>query len=296
MLDGKIAVVTGAGRGIGRGEALELARYGAKVVVNDPGVEVSGEGQDRSVAEQVAKQIVAAGGEAVHHTEDVSTFDGAHSLVHTAIDTWGGIDVVVNNAGILRDKMIFNMTEDDWDAVIRVHMKHTFAVTHHASVWWRERAKAGQPVAGRVINTTSGSGLLGNPGQANYGAAKAGIAAFTVIVAQELYRYGVTVNAVSPAARTRMTETIGAAAPPQEGFDRMSPENIAPLVAYLASDDAQWITGQVFRIAGGSLGLYKGWQIVQSVDKEERFEAAELPLLMRRIFGAYPSGLRINVR
>jgi NAD(P)-dependent dehydrogenase (short-subunit alcohol dehydrogenase family) len=293
VLDGKVAVVTGAGRGLGRAHALELARQGASVVVNDTGSDLNGRGVDESVADQVVKEIEATGGVAVANLDDVSAFDAAESLVRMSIDVFGRLDVVVNNAGILRDRMIFNMTEDDWDSVMRVHLKHTYAVTHHASRYWRDQFGQDNRIAGRVINTVSGAGLRGNPGQANYGAAKAAIAGFTIIVAQELYRYGITVNAVSPIVLTRMTGSVGMQeATDETGFDRMAPENVSPLVAYLASDDAQWITGQVFRISGGTVELYRGWEVVGEVHKGQgRFEAKELPLAMQRLFGSYPAGI-----
>ena len=292
MLDGKVAVVTGACGGIGRAEALELARHGAALVVNDVGTSVTGEGADISMSEQLAKEIAVQGGRAVAHSEDVSSFRGARSLVEAALENFGRLDVVVNGAGILRDKMIFNMAEDDWDSVLRVHLKHTYAVSHHACVHWRHKAKAGELTSGRIINTTSGAGLVGNPGQANYGAAKAAIAAFTVIVAQEMHRYGVTVNAISPLARTRMTENAVGVEAAEGGSDPYAPENVAPLVAWLASDDAQWVTGQILRIEGGRIGLYKGWHLANDIRKEGRFEAEELGVVVRRLFGSFPADNR----
>lgn len=293
-LEGKVAVVTGGAGGLGTEECIELARHGASVVVSDVGSSVGGDGSDQLAAQKVVDEIKGSGGSAVAHGGDVSTWDGAQSAIDLALETWGRLDVVVNGAGILRDKMIFNMTEDDWDSVIAVHLKHTFAMTRHACVVWREQAKRGEPVAGRIINTTSGAGLVGNPGQANYGAAKAAIAGFTVIVAQEMLRYGVTVNAISPLARTRMTQGIpGAVGDGEAGYDPYDPANVAPLVAYLASDDAGWITGQVLRIEGGKLGRYEGWHIVAGATKADgRFEFEELPLELRRLFGAYPRDIR----
>src|SRR5688500_15565199 len=207
--DGRVVIVTGAGRGIGRGHALAFAREGARVVVNDLGAEVDGSGSSTGPAGQVVDEIRAAGGQAVANGDDVSDWEGAQRLVNTAIETFGGLDVLVNNAGILRDRMLVNMTEDEWDAVVRVHLKGTFAPTRWAAAYWRERAKAGETNDARVINTSSTSGIFGNPGQTNYGAAKSGIAGFTVILAQELGRYGVTVNAIAPGALTRMTEGLG---------------------------------------------------------------------------------------
>lgn len=291
VLDGKVAVVTGAGRGIGRAEALELARNGARVVVNDLGVTLDGREGDSTVAKAVVEEIAAAGGEAIAHLGDVGSWEGAGSLVGAAIAEWGRLDIVVNTAGVLRDKMIFNMGESDWDEVIRVHLRHTAAMTHHAAGYWRAKAKEDGPVRGRIINTTSGAGLLGNPSQSNYGAAKAAIAGFTVITAQELYRYGVTVNAISPVARTRMTEHVGVTGDLESGFDALDPANVAPLVAYLASDDAQWLTGQVIRIEGGKVGIYTGWQVVSEVDRGQQVSVDELPVLLRRLYGAYPKGV-----
>src|SRR6188474_1281000 len=219
-LEGKVAIVTGAGRGIGREHALALARAGAKVVVNDLGGTLDGQGQDATPAQTVVNEIVAAGGEAVASYDDVSNFDAAEHMVNRALERYGGLDILVNNAGILRDRMLVNMTEDEWDAVIAVHLKGHFAPTRHAAAYWRERSKAGDQVNARVINTSSPSGVFGNVGQLNYGAAKAGIVGFTLIAAQELQRYGVTVNAIAPNARTRMTEAaFGEIPPPESGFD-----------------------------------------------------------------------------
>jgi NAD(P)-dependent dehydrogenase (short-subunit alcohol dehydrogenase family) len=251
--EGRIAIVTGAGGGIGRGYALELARHGAKVVVNDLGAAVDGGGSSPDPAGAVVDAIRAAGGEAVSNGDDVSDWDGAGRLVRTAVDSFGGLDIVVNNAGIIRDHMLVNMTIEEWDAVIRVHLRGTFAPTQRASEYWRARAKEGRTNVARIINTTSAAGLYGNVGQANYGAAKAGIAAFTIIAASELGRYGVTVNAVSPGARTRMTEhaTPGAYEPVQPGdFDVSDPGNIAPLVVWLSSPESSHVTGRIFTARG----------------------------------------------
>jgi NAD(P)-dependent dehydrogenase (short-subunit alcohol dehydrogenase family) len=260
MLDGKVAVITGAGRGIGRGEALLFAAEGARVVVNDLGGEWDGTGADRRAASQVVEEIRGAGGEAVAHLDDISEPSGAESLLNLGLATWGRLDVAVNNAGILRDKMVFNMEAEDWDAVMKVHLRGHFLVTKAACAYWRSLAKAGQRVGGRIVNTSSTSGLLGNIGQSNYGAAKAGIAAFSCIVAMEMQRYGVTVNAIAPGARTRMTEkTFGDLSVAEGQFDSLAPENVAPLVVYLASDAAAHITGQVFYVQGGIVQLYRGW-------------------------------------
>jgi len=260
LCEAKIAIVTGAGRGIGREHALSLARHGAKVVVNDLGGARDGDGEgDTSPAQQVVDEIVAAGGEAVVNADNVADWDGAKRMIDQAIETFGGLDAVVNNAGILRDRMLANMTEAEWDAVINVHLKGTFAPARHAAAYWRERSKAGDEVAGRIVNTTSVSGIYGNVGQSNYGAAKAGIASFTQIVAMELARYGVTVNAVAPVALTRMTEDLGPAPETPEEAEARSPKWIAPIVTWLCSDEAAGVTGRVFEASGQFLAVAEGW-------------------------------------
>jgi NAD(P)-dependent dehydrogenase (short-subunit alcohol dehydrogenase family) len=269
-LDGKVAIVTGAGRGIGRGEALLLAGEGAKVVVNDLGGAREGEGADKTPAQEVADEIVAGGGEAVANYDDVASWDGAESLVGQAIDTFGKLDILVNNAGILRDGMSFNMSESDWDAVIRVHLKGHFAPSRFAAVYWREKSKAGEPGAGRIINTSSESGLFGNAGQSNYAAAKAGIASMTIVLARELQKYGVTVNAIAPRARTRLTDTVAGAdqymAPPKDGgFDAWHPDNMAPLIGFLASDAAADVSGQVFVMWGDHVYVMRGWSLANEL-------------------------------
>ncbi|HEX2089748.1 MAG TPA: SDR family oxidoreductase [Actinomycetota bacterium] len=290
MLDGKVAVITGAGRGIGRGEALLFAQEGARVVVNDLGGEWDGTGADPRAASQVVEEIRAAGGEAVPHFDDISEPDGAASLIKLAVDTWDRLDAVVNNAGILRDRMIFNMSVEEWDAVMKVHLRGHFLVTREACAYWREKAKSGEPVSGRIINTSSTSGLLGNAGQSNYGAAKAGIAAFSSIVAMEMQRYGVTVNAIAPGARTRMTEkTFGELKVPEGQFDALAPENVAPLVAYLATDDAGDITGQVFYVQGGLIQLYQGWTPIAEIQKDERWSPAEIADRIGDLFEGKPT-------
>ena len=292
-LEGKVAIVTGAGRGIGRAHALALAEAGAKVIVNDLGAALSGEGHDATPAEQVVGEIEAAGGEAAPNAENVADFDGAERMVKQAIDGFGRLDILVNNAGILRDRMLVNMTEQEWDAVIAVHLKGHFAPTRHAAAYWRERSKAGEGVMGRVINTSSPSGVFGNIGQANYGAAKAGIAGFTLIVAQELQRYGVTVNCLAPNARTRMTEdTFDMGAPP-EGFDPLDPSNMSPLVVALSADAAQHITGQVFHVWGGAINALQGWSAGELFASEDKWDADTLlgELLDRFPDGVAPPGM-----
>jgi NAD(P)-dependent dehydrogenase (short-subunit alcohol dehydrogenase family) len=259
LCEGRVVVVTGAGRGIGREHALSLARHGAHVVVNDLGGAVDGSGGDASPAQQVVKEIEALGGKAVANGDDISSFDGAERLIKTAIETFGDLHVVVNNAGILRDRMMANMSEAEWDAVIRVHLKGTFSPSHFAAAYWRDQSKAGKPVDGRIINTTSVSGIYGNIGQTNYGAAKAGIAAFTVITALELARYGVTVNAVAPVALTRMTENLQPTPPTDEEREAQSPRWIAPIVTWLASAESKGVTGRVFEASGRSFAVAEGW-------------------------------------
>ena len=259
LCEGRVAIVTGAGRGIGREHALSLASAGAKVVVNDLGAGVDGSGGDQSPAHQVVEEIKGMGGQAVANGDDISSWEGAQRLINTAIETFGDLHVVVNNAGILRDRMLTNMTEEEWDAVIKVHLKGTFAPSRWAAAYWREQAKAGKPVSGRIINTTSVSGIYGNIGQTNYGAAKAGIASFTNIAALELARFGVTVNAVAPVALTRMTEGLGNAPETDEEREMRSPRWIAPIVTWLASEEAAHVTGRVFEASGQVLAIAEGW-------------------------------------
>ena len=260
LCEGRVCVITGAGRGIGREHALMLAEHGAKVVVNDLGSEPDGTGATTGPAHDVVAEIVAAGGEAVANGDDVSDFAGAKALVDQAIDTYGRLDVLVNNAGILRDRMLVNMTEAEWDAVIKVHLKGTFAPSHHAAAYWRSRAKAGDELDARIINTSSSSGIYGNPGQSNYGAAKAGIASFTIIVAMELARYGVTVNAVAPGALTRLTENLRQGEITDEDRERASPRWIAPIVTWLASPESRDVTGRMFNVSGRGVSVAEGWR------------------------------------
>jgi NAD(P)-dependent dehydrogenase (short-subunit alcohol dehydrogenase family) len=269
LCDGRVAIVTGAGRGIGREHALSLARHGAKVVVNDLGGNMDGTGGDISPAQQVVDEITAMGGEARANGDDISSWEGAQRLVNSAIETFGDLHTVVNNAGILRDRMLTNMTEEEWDTVIRVHLKGTFGPARWATAYWREQVKAGHEVDARIINTTSVSGIYGNPGQTNYGAAKAGIAAFTVIAALELGRYGVTVNAVAPVALTRMTEGLGPAPETDEDRELRSPRWIAPIVTWLASAESKGVTGRVFEASGRTLAIAEGWHRGPSHDPVE---------------------------
>ena len=288
LCDGRVVIVTGAGRGIGKEEALEFARAGALVVVNDVGVARDGTGADATPAQEVVDEIKAMGGDAVANYDDVSDFDGAKRLVHQAIESFGRLDVLVNNAGILRDRMLVNMSIDEWDAVIKVHLRGTFATAHHAANYWREKSKAGEPVDARLINTSSSSGIYGNVGQTNYGAAKAGIAAFTVIAAMELERYGVTVNAIAPAALTRMTEDLvrWQGDTDQVAWDPRDPANIAPLVVWLGSAQSRGITGRVFNVKGGYVSVAEGWVAGPAEDKGARWEPEELGEVLPRLVAA----------
>ncbi|MFC3892907.1 SDR family oxidoreductase [Lentzea rhizosphaerae] len=272
----RVVIVTGAGRGIGRAHALAFGAAGARVVVNDLSAEVAGE-----VAELI-------GPRAVVNTDDVGTWAGAQRVVETAVSEFGGLDVLVNNAGIVRDRMIVGCGEEEWDEVVRVHLKGHFATLHHAAAHWRAVHKAGGAVSGRVINTSSGAGLFGSVGQANYSAAKAGIASMTLVAAAELARYGVTVNAIAPAARTRMTEATFAdmMAAPEEGFDAMAPENISPLVVWLGSEEAGDVTGRMFEVDGGRVCVVHGWQRGPEIDKGERWSPDELGEVVRKLVAA----------
>lgn len=275
---GRVAVVTGAGRGLGRAHALAFAAEGGQVVVNDLGVGPDGSGTAAGPAQQVVEEIRAAGGEAVAHHGDIATADGAASLVATALDSFGRLDTLVNNAGFLRDRMLVNLEEDDWDAVTRVHLRGHFLPLKHAAAHWRAEAKAGRVPAARVVNTGSGAGLLGSVGQGGYSAAKAGIIALTLVAAAEMGRYGVQVNAIAPAARTRMTEETFAetmAAPTGGGFDAMAPENVSPLVVWLGSEACAGVSGRVFEAEAGRITVMEGWRPGPTADKGARWTPAE---------------------
>ena len=280
ICDGRVVIISGAGRGIGREHAMEFARQGAKVVVNDLGGEMDGQGSSTGPAGEVVDEIRASGGEAVANGDDVSDWNGASRLIRAALDNFGRLDVLVNNAGILRDRMLVNMTPEEWDAVIRVHLRGTFAPSRAALEHWRETSKAGEENDARIINTTSPSGIYGNVGQTNYGAAKAGIASFTVIAAMEVARYGVTVNAIAPAALTRMTENLGmgrrATEQPADEWSALDPTNIAPIVVWLGSSESKGVTGRVFNVLGGHLSVAEGWVEGPSADKQGRWDPAEL--------------------
>lgn len=271
----RVVVVTGGGNGLGRAHALAFAAGGAAVVVNDLGGSRDGSGNSVGPAQQVVDEIAAAGGRAVANTDDISTWDGAKSLVDQAVDSFGGLDVLVNNAGILRDRMLTSMSEAEWDAVIAVHLKGTFGPTRHAAEYWRNRAKNGAVNDARVINTTSPSGLFGSPGQTNYGSAKAGIAGFTVIAAMELGRYGVTVNAVAPTALTRLTDDLPAARDMAEKVD-LAPEGVSPVVLWLASPAARDVTGRVLSVMGGTIAVAEGWAYGPEIHSDERWTTERL--------------------
>ncbi|MEU0514264.1 SDR family oxidoreductase [Amycolatopsis sp. NPDC006125] len=287
----RVVIVTGAGRGIGRAHALAFAGEGARVVVNDVGVALDGSATGDGPAAQVVAEIEALGGKAVANTDDVADWAGARALIGTALEQFGRLDVLVNNAGFVRDRMLVNLGEEEWDAVIRVHLKGHFAPLRHAAEYWRAEAKAGRMPNARVINTSSGAGLLGSVGQSNYSAAKAGISGLTVVAAAELARYGVTVNAIAPSARTRMTEEVFAAsmARPDEGFDAMAPENVSPLVVWLGSVESAGVTGRVFEVEGGKVSLAQAWRHGPFVDKGARWEPGELGPVVEKLIAEAPA-------
>jgi len=279
LCEGRVVIITGAARGIGRAHALAFAREGARVVVNDLGGAADGTGSSATPAEEVVAEIRASGGEATANGDDVADWDGAARLVKTAIDSFGGLDVVVNNAGFLRDRMFVSTSEQEWDAVINVHLKGHFCVSRHACEYWRSESKAGRPVDARLINTSSGAGLQGSVGQSTYSAAKGGIASLTLVQAAELGRYGITANAIAPAARTRMTEAVFAddmAAPTDGSFDEAAPENISPLVVWLGSPESRDVTGRVFEVKGGMIGVSDGWRDGPTIDKGARWQPDEV--------------------
>jgi NAD(P)-dependent dehydrogenase (short-subunit alcohol dehydrogenase family) len=286
LCEGRVVVITGAGRGIGREHALEFARQGADVVVNDLGSEADGTGASVAPAQEVADQVRALGRRAVVNGDDVADEAGAERLIRAAVEELGRLDVLVNNAGILRDRMLVNMTFAEWDDVLRVHLRGTFGPSHFAARHWREQAKAGEAVDARIINTTSPSGIYGNTGQTNYGAAKAGIASFTIIAAMELAKYGVTVNAIAPGAATRMTIPLRAGrAPdvPPDSFDPSAPDNIAPIVVWLGSHESAGITGRVFNVRGGRISVAEGWRAGPLAERGHRWDPAELRDVIRAL-------------
>lgn len=292
----RVVIVTGAGRGLGRAHALAFAASGARVVVNDIGATLAGATTGEDPAAEVAAEIEAAGGEALVSHHDVADWEAARSLVQAALARWGRLDAVVNNAGVLRDRMFIKAEPDEWDAVMRVHLRGHFCVTRHAAAYWRALAKdSGAPTSGRILNTSSGAGLQGSVGQSAYSAAKAGIAALTLVQAAELGRYGVTANAIAPVARTRMTEAVFAdlMKRPEGGFDAMAPENVSPLLVWLGSPEAGAVTGRVFEVAGGRIALSDGWRPGASVDKHARWEPDELRDVVLGLLSEAPEPLPV---
>jgi NAD(P)-dependent dehydrogenase (short-subunit alcohol dehydrogenase family) len=280
-----VVIVTGAGRGIGREHALELARQGARVVVNDLGASSGGEGRDQSPAAQVVEEIRRLGGQAIANGDDVADWERSAALIRAALDAFGRLDALVNNAGILRDRMFVNASVEEWDAIMRVHLRGHFCPTRHACAHWRDRSKAGERVAARIVNTSSGAGLQGSVGQSNYAAAKAGIAALTLVQAAELARYGITANAIAPSARTRLTESVfpDMMRKPEQGFDTMDPANIAPLVAWLCSEASGDVSGRVFEIEGGKISVADGWRTGPAIDRGGRWDPAEVGDAVREV-------------
>lgn len=295
ICDGRVVIITGAGRGLGREHALAFAAEGAKVVVNDVGASLQGDGNDMSPAQEVVDLIRANGGEAITNGDDIADWEGAGRLVQSAIDTFGGLDTVVTNAGIVRDRMFVNMSVDEWDAVIRVHLRGTFCPVKHAVDYWRAESKAGRPREGRVVTTSSGAGLHGSIAQTNYSAAKAGIATFTINIAAELGRIGVNANSIAPSARSRMTEEAFAEmmAKPETGFDAMDPANISPLVVWLGSGDCN-VSGRVFECAGGLISLADGWQVGAEFDKGAKWEPTEIGAVVDDLVTAAPAPFPVH--
>jgi NAD(P)-dependent dehydrogenase (short-subunit alcohol dehydrogenase family) len=295
VLDGRVVIVTGGGRGLGRAHCHELARQGAAVVVNDLGVGVQGDvgDEEESPAEVVVREIEKTGATAVADSTSVTDWDGMAQLVARTVERFGQLHAVVNNAGFLRDRVLTAMSEDDFDAVLDVHLKGTFALTRHACSYWREQGKAGNRVGGRVVATTSGAGLFGNVGQANYGSAKSAIATLTKIVALEMHRYGVTANAISPIAATRMLASVGRTADPDAGWDPLDPSNASPVVAWLCSEESDWLSGAVLRVDGNTVQRVAGWTVGDGyrATSGEAFTVEELGLGMRKLFGVAPTGL-----
>jgi NAD(P)-dependent dehydrogenase (short-subunit alcohol dehydrogenase family) len=291
----RVVIITGAGRGIGRAHALEFARQGAKVVVNDLGAELDGSGGSTGPAGEVVEEIRAAGGEAIANGADVADFEATRTLVASTVEHFGRLHVVVNNAGFLRDRMFVGTSEEEWDAVVRVHLKGHFCLSRHACEYWRNQSKAGEGVDARIINTSSGAGLQGSIGQSNYSAAKGGIATLTLIQAAELGRYGVTANAIAPAARTRMTEAIftDMVAPEDGSFDENAPENISPLVVWLGSSESRDVTGRVFEVKGGMIGVSDGWRDGPTVDKGARWEPDEVGAAVADVIGKAPAPQKV---
>jgi NAD(P)-dependent dehydrogenase (short-subunit alcohol dehydrogenase family) len=295
ICDGRVVIITGAGRGLGREHALAFAAEGAKVVVNDVGASLQGDGNDMSPAQEVVDLIRANGGEAITNGDDIADWEGAGRLVQSAIDTFGGLDTVVTNAGIVRDRMFVNMSVDEWDAVIRVHLRGTFCPVKHAVDYWRAESKAGRPREGRVVTTSSGAGLHGSIAQTNYSAAKAGIATFTINIAAELGRIGVNANSIAPSARSRMTEEAFAEmmAKPETGFDSMDPANISPLVVWLGSGDCN-VSGRVFECAGGLISLADGWQVGAEFDKGAKWDPSEIGSVVDDLVKAAPAPFPVH--
>lgn len=289
ICDDRVVIVTGAGRGLGRAHALAFAEAGAKVIVNDIGATLAGDGHDRGPAEQVVDEITALGGEAVINGDDVSDMDAAGAMINQALDTWGRLDTLVCNAGIVRDRMLVNMSIDEWDAVMRVHLRGTFCPVRHAIDHWRQESKAGKDIKPRIVTTSSGAGLFGSVAQANYSAAKAGVATFTLCAATELARYGIRVNGIAPSARSRMTEEAFAEMmrAPETGFDAMDPANVSPIVVWLGSDGCN-VSGRIFEAAGGELSVVDGWQHGTPIGEDRRLDPSEVGDIVARLIEVAP--------